>query len=372
MSAKNQMLCKVGAILLMALALVWPLLSFGQDWVRIPIAKGGVVFDVQQLVNASGSATNAVWVTNYENGAYRSNYSSGWGSWVQCLPGRGTLGIEAVKDGATEYVMAATDGGLYYRENPPTSGGPDYCTNWRHPNGVPPYPAELGVEFNDAAFYFHPTNHYANAETQFFALLVTHVSTNNWFKGIYRWDYNDNEFDRVDTCGTSPHDHNFYHIMRDLDAQNVLYTVKGAIYDNSDPPNLLERGGLFRFSGEYLQQYPFQEVPIVTGDDYIISINPWGGFNQIKDPISSVVYSYVLAYWWDDDDPEQHYKWSIFVSNNLAEDEESFQEVCEVTDIMPESPLYRDWDETDFKTLGPAGGPTFRPGLSCSPYTAKP
>jgi hypothetical protein len=119
-----------------------------QNWTRLPLPEGGVAENVNLILNADNTLGDTVWCANMDPTLFRSTWSSGsWGSWTEHQPGRGMLGVDAIRIGDTEYVLAATSrAGVRYKENPTGYGDWDYA-NYEY------YPTTWHwVRTHDAAF----------------------------------------------------------------------------------------------------------------------------------------------------------------------------------------------------------------------------
>jgi len=237
-------------LILLGLSL-WPSAAYAQ-WTRLPMQEGGVPEDIQLLRRANNAFGDTVWSANMETGLFRATWSpnqSTWSSWSEHLPGRGILGVDAIRTDS-EYVLAATGSwGLYYEANPTPSGS---TSDWHRPNGDLAYPDAWDTAMtHDAAFYCDTSGSYpSNPQTQYFAILFVGLSTTNQNAGIYRWTgTSPNYFSRVDKAHDYDDPRSFMHFWRDLGDPNVLYVTA--------------EDGIYKLWGEY--RHPrFEKLPPQT------------------------------------------------------------------------------------------------------------
>jgi len=224
---------------------------YAQPWSRLALDEGGVGEDVQLQRFADNTLDSVVWSANMEGGIFRAEWDSGWGSWTEYLPGRGAYGVEAIKLGSTEHVLAATGTmGIWYEDDPPTYG------EWQRPNGDLAYPDNWEyVWTHDVAFYCDENGDYGvTPEDSFFVILTQDVTTANPHqnRGIYRWSgvqSPDNYFKRVDADDNDDPARGFMHFWRDLSDGNVLYVTA--------------EDGIYKLWGEY--RHPrFEKLPPQT------------------------------------------------------------------------------------------------------------
>jgi len=309
----------VSAVLLATLWLIH--LSWAQDWTEMPLDEGGVGQDVQIQRLADNSFGDVLWSANMESGVLRCVNNIGspdynWGAWEDFMRHIGFLGVDAIKIGANEHVLAASDHvGVYYRQNPTTT-----TDMWDYPI-TQYYPANWKkMRIHDAAFFYDPTSGYGTLpEEQYLVILAEDYNpTGQLNLGIYRWTGSSPYyFQRIDDLSTDPR--GFEYFWRDLGNANVLYTVmNGGVGYN---------GSLCKISGSY--SAPAFDAIAMT------DVAEVKGFNQWKE--GSTVYSYALVLKTNGD-------YEVWYNDNLANGN-SFTYLCDVDAAYFDEDYGDDWQQ---------------------------
>jgi len=199
--------------------------AYPEPWDRHPAEReGGVINDF--AYNPDNGMLCAVAM---ENGLWQMTYDNGWpAQWNEHLPGKGFLGVDAIYHtpsggSATEYVLGASNKGVWYKAAPITTAG------WDRPNLDLYYPDAWNfARVHDAAFYHDGTSYSNDPQDKFFVILAKGgVPPSDYNPGLYRWDETQQPlvFARVDEPYYYSTLHEYGHFYRDKGDPNILWVT---------------------------------------------------------------------------------------------------------------------------------------------------
>jgi hypothetical protein len=314
------------------------------QWQQILLPGGAVGED---LCKVQVGNSDVVWAASMGSGLYRMAWSnSAYGDWSENIPGKGFLGVDAIYQGGTEYVLGAGTGfGAWYGYS--TNGT---ISNWGRPGGDD-YPHATSNDWrnarlHDAAFWFYGSSYATTPSNEYIVLLAANLTGYN--RGIYKWDYSNFEFDRVDEASGGSRERGCSRIWRDYDNANILY-VQG---ENPDLTVENPCTAMYRLKNSYNNMIfqPFdiaymygRSLPTPSSTYQTVQFY---GMSQWKYDYDSNLYTYVLLKYHENSGGTL--KYGIFATTVLpiiaCQDSVEMYDVTRVLDNIDIDPVMTDND----------------------------